>query len=66
MKATQVNPTIRNDRILACDVCGKPVKNPYGYTRHGNGVVCGRACQEKYDEMLAVRFGDRAVRQSDV
>ena len=62
MKATQVKPTPRQERVVVCDACGKPVRNPYGYTRHGNGCVCSKACQEKYDEMYALRFGIGTVR----
>ena len=61
MKATQVKPEPRSLVKIACDVCGKAVVNPYGYTRHGNGCVCSKACQEAYDEMLKVRFGPRIV-----
>ena len=61
MKATQVKPEKRNERVLVCDVCGKHTSHPYGSTRQGNGCVCSRACQEKYDEMLKVRFGPSIV-----
>ena len=62
MKATQVRAKpVRNEKGIVCDVCGKHMLYPYGTTRQGNGGVCSRACQEKYDEMLKVRFGPRIV-----
>lgn len=63
MKATQVKPTPKKEKVTLCDVCGKPTPYPYGYTRQGHGCVCGKDCQEKYDEMYALRFGIGTVRR---
>lgn len=57
MKATQVKPTQQKEKTIVCDICGKHVVYAYGYTRRGNGCVCSKTCQEKYDEVCKVRFG---------
>ena len=64
MKATQVKPQGPPEKVLKCDVCGRRTPHPYGYTRQGNGCVCGKDCEEKYDEMYALRFGIGTVRRS--
>lgn len=56
MKATQVKPSLPEDKAMKCDVCGKLTTKPYGYTRHGNGCVCSKDCDLTFQEHMAWRF----------
>ena len=65
-QAKKQQDDINHDRAMVCDVCGKVTREPWGYTRHGNGCVCSKHCQEVFDEMLAMRFAARLVRPSGI
>jgi hypothetical protein len=50
---------IQPAKTRPCVVCGRTGR-VWGYVNHGNGVICSKECQEKYDEKFTANycFGD--------